>query len=50
MRHPSHGRFRRQVDLFRQQFLQEGCLPFTEVLTEEGLSQALETIQACWKA
>jgi hypothetical protein len=48
MRYPSHGRLRRQVDLFRQQFLQEGSLPFTEVLTEEGLSQALETIQAGW--
>ena len=34
MRRPSHGRFRRQVDLLRQQFLQEGGLPFTDVLSD----------------
>jgi hypothetical protein len=44
-----HGRFQRQVDLFRRQFLQEGGLPFTDVLTEESLSQALETIRVPWK-
>ena len=45
MRCPSHRCLRRQVDLFRRQFLQEGGLPFTDVLTEESLSQALETIR-----
>src|SRR5215211_6874190 len=49
MRCPTHGRFPRQVDLFRRQFLQEGGLPFTDVLTEESLSGALETIRVCWK-
>jgi hypothetical protein len=49
MRCPSPRRFQRQVDLFRRQFLQEGSLPFTDVLTEESLSQALETIQVPWK-
>ncbi len=49
MRFPLHGRFQRQVDLFRRQFLQEGGLPFTDVLTEESLSQALEAIQVVWK-
>jgi hypothetical protein len=49
MRLPSYGCLRRQGDLFRQQFLQEGHLPFTEVLTEECLSQALETIRGRWK-
>jgi hypothetical protein len=49
MRHPSLGRLRRQGELFRQRFLQDGSLPFTEVLTEEYLSQAVETIQAGWK-
>jgi hypothetical protein len=49
MRCPYHGCFRRQVDLFRRQFLQEGSLPFTDVLTEESLSEALETIRVPWK-
>ena len=49
MRCPYHGCFRRQVDLFRRQFLQEGSLPFTDVLTEEPLSQSLETIRVPWK-
>jgi hypothetical protein len=42
-------RFPRQADLFRRQFLQEGSLPFTDVLTEESLSQSLETIHVPWK-
>ena len=49
MRCPSPRCFQRQVDLFRRQFLREGSLPFTAVLTEESLSQALETIQIPWK-
>src|SRR5262249_15328721 len=48
MRHPCYGRLRRQVDRIRQSFLQEGNLPFTAILTEEGLSEALETIQVAW--
>jgi len=49
MRCPSPRRFQRQVDLFRRQFLQEGSLPFTDVLTEESLSPALATIRVPWK-
>ena len=49
MRDPLHGHVCRQVDSLRQQFLQEGNLPFTTVLTEECLSEALRTIQARWK-
>jgi hypothetical protein len=48
MRHALHGRFRQQVDFLRQQFLQGGRLPFTEVLSAEGVSQALETIEVGW--
>ena len=33
----------------RQQFLQEGRLPFTDVLTSESVSQAMEQIKAPWK-
>jgi Transposase DDE domain len=49
MRLSSLGRFRRQADFLRQQFLQEGRLPFTEVLSAECLSQAIEEIKVPWK-
>src|SRR6266481_292057 len=49
IRHALHGRFRKQVDFLRQQFLQEGRLPFTDVLSAECVSQALETIEFSWK-
>src|SRR5882762_7556126 len=48
MRHCNQGRLRSQVDLLRHQFLQEGRLPFTEVLTSQSISKALEEIQAPW--
>jgi hypothetical protein len=48
MRLSYKGRLRRQVDLLRQQFLQEGRLPFTEVLSSQCISQALEEIKAPW--
>jgi len=44
MRHSSQGRFRHQVQFLRRQFLQDGDLPFTDVLTEEAISQALATV------
>lgn len=33
----------------RRQFLQEGKLPFTGVLSIESISQALKKIDVCWK-
>ena len=30
-------------------FLQEGKLPFTDILSAETITQALETIDVCWK-
>jgi hypothetical protein len=44
MRHSSQERFRQQVRFLRRQFLQDGDLPFTDVLTEESIAQALATI------
>jgi len=49
MRHPAHHRLRRQVESLRQEFLQDGRLPFTDVLTEEGLEEAVREIKAPWK-
>src|SRR3954454_19522669 len=37
-------RFRQQVGLLRRQVLQDGDLPFTDVLTEEVLAQALAAV------
>src|ERR1700752_3259859 len=44
MRHFNQERFRHQVQFLRRQFLQDGDLPFTDVLTEETNSQALTTV------
>jgi len=44
MRHSNRGPFRAQVNLLRRQFLQDGELPFTDVLTEEVLAQALAAL------
>jgi hypothetical protein len=43
------GRLPRQVDPLRQQFVQEGRLPFTGVLAPETVSEAMGEIQAPWK-
>jgi hypothetical protein len=49
MRLLSNGRLRHQVETLRRQFLQEGGLPFADVLTTEGFEEALREIKATWK-
>src|SRR5436305_7149266 len=44
MRHPNQERFRQQVQFLRRQFLQDGDLPFTDVLTEQAITQALASV------
>ncbi len=44
MCHSSQQRFQHQVQFLRRQFLQDGDLPFTDVLTEEILAQALTAV------
>src|SRR5918912_4024619 len=44
MCHSNRGAFRDQVNFLRRQFLQDGDLPFTNVLTEEVIAQALTTL------
>jgi Transposase DDE domain len=44
MRHPNRAAFRRQVNFLRRQFLQDGGLPFTDVLTEQVIAQALAAV------
>jgi hypothetical protein len=48
MRLSRQGRLRQQVAFVRRQFLQEGQLPFADILSTDCFSQALETIQVCW--
>jgi len=44
MRYCNRGPFRAQVHFLRRQFLQDGELPFTDVLTEGVIAQALATL------
>ena len=44
MRHSNRGAFRDQLNFLRRQFLQDGGLPFTDVLTEEVITQALAAV------
>ena len=44
MRRSHPGSFREQASFLRRQFLQDGDLPFTNVLTEEAIAQALAAV------
>jgi len=48
MRYSNQGRFQQQVRFLRRQYLQDGDLPFTNVLSEQIVSQALTAIQTIW--
>jgi hypothetical protein len=48
MRHSNQGRFRQQVRFLRRQFLQDGNLPFTNILSDWIVSQALTAAGAYW--
>jgi hypothetical protein len=45
MRHFNLGRFRREVSSLQHQFLQDGNLPFSNVLSSELIKQALTALQ-----
>jgi hypothetical protein len=49
MRHSNQGRFRHQVQFLRRQFLQDGDLPFTDVLSEDLVAKALSAVGVFWK-
>jgi hypothetical protein len=44
----NHGRFREQARFLRRQFLQDGDLPFTDVLSDGIVLQALTAINVVW--
>jgi Transposase DDE domain len=49
MRHANQARFREQMRFLRRQFLQDGDLPFTDVLSAAIVGQALAAVNAFWK-
>lgn len=48
MRHCNQGGLRHQVRFLRRQFLQDGDLPFSNVLSEEVIERALTAIGVYW--
>ncbi|MGB7346459.1 MAG: IS4 family transposase [Pirellulaceae bacterium] len=48
MRNSVQGRTRQPFNFLRRQFLQDGQLPFSDVLSEEAVAPALETIETVW--
>ena len=48
MRDLSQGQFRQQISFLRRQFLQEGDLPFRDVLSEELVQDALAAVRVVW--
>ena len=49
MRHSNQGRFRHQVQFLRRQFLQDGDLPFTGVLSDDLVARTLTAVGVVWK-
>ena len=49
MRHCNQGWFREQFGFLRRQFLQDGDLPFANVLSAETIKPALNAIDVAWK-
>lgn len=48
MRDCNQGRFRQQIRFLRRQFLQDGELPFSDVLSAEIVEQALAALDVVW--
>jgi hypothetical protein len=48
MPYSNRGAFRQQVRFLRHQFLQDGDLPFSNVLSEELVEQSLTAVKTCW--
>src|SRR3954470_2609826 len=46
MRYSHSGSFREQASFLRRQFLQDGDLPFTGVLTDDVIAQALTAVSS----
>jgi hypothetical protein len=49
MRFSNQGRFREQVRFLPRQYLQDGALPFGDILTDEFVGQAMTAVEGVWK-
>ncbi len=49
MRDCKQGRFSLRLKFLQRQFLQDGGLPFTDILSEEIVAQAMTEVGTCWK-
>jgi Transposase DDE domain len=49
MQFSNQGRLREQVGFLRRQYLQDGGLPFGDILTHEFVGQALAAVEGVWK-
>ena len=45
----TNGQFQRQIRFLRRQFLQDGDLPFTNVLTDSCIAEALNENDVSWR-
>jgi hypothetical protein len=49
MQFSNQGRLREQVRFLRRQYLQDGALPFGDILTHDFVGQALAAVEGVWK-
>jgi hypothetical protein len=49
MRFSNQGRLREQVRFLRRQYLQDGALPFSDILTDDFIRQAMAAVDGVWK-
>ena len=49
MRFSNRGRLREQVRILKHQFVQDGALPFSDILTDDFVRQAMAVVVGCWK-
>ena len=45
----NQGRLRQQVRFLRRQYLQDSALPFSDILTDDFIGQALAAVEGVWK-
>ena len=49
MRFSNQGRLHEQVRFLRRQYLQDGALPFSDILTDDFVTQAMTAVEGVWK-
>ena len=49
MRFSNQGRLREQVRFLRCQYLQDGLLAFSDILTDDCVRQAMNAVEGVWK-